>query len=72
MPHGFTNAYYNLGNAYAQKKDTENAIFYFKKAIAESPHEKPDCVVPAVDPFNSLGALVESYTNLAVMYMIEN
>lgn len=72
IPNGFTNAYFNLGNGYAQSKDSENAIKYFEKAIEESPHRQPDCEVPIDDCWNNLGALIEAHTNLAVMYMIEN
>lgn len=67
----FSNAHHNLANTYCSLKMHAEAKHHFLAAIEVSPYHLVDRPTEIDPHFNAEGAYVESYTNLAVLFMLE-
>jgi hypothetical protein len=67
----FSNAHHNLANTYCSLKMPAEAKHHFQRAIEVSPYNLPERPADIDSHFNAEGAYLESFTNLAVLYMME-
>lgn len=76
----FTNIYQNMGNAFAQERNYDEAIKYYQMVLDYSPYNNERLnhynEIPKEILFdksiNSFDAFVDAHTNLAVMYLTKN
>lgn len=68
----FSNLFFNLGNCYAEMKDTAKSMECYQRVIATSPYARTPVPEDIDSSMDAQSALVEALNNLAVHQMSEN